>query len=67
MKDTLRYFFGKGDTVEFENFTLAHFLPILAAVTALFVLVYLPWFIKDKKAKKENFTNIAKENAVCNW
>lgn len=33
----LRYFFGKGDTVEFTNFTLAHFLPILAAV----VLIYL--------------------------
>ena len=39
MKDFFQYFFGKGDTVEFENFTLAHFLPILLAA-GLIVLIY---------------------------
>ena len=39
MKDVLRYFFGQGDTVEFQNFTLAHLLPILVGVAVIF-LVY---------------------------
>ena len=38
MKDFLIYFFGKGDTVEFTNFTLAHFLPILAAVGVILLI-----------------------------
>ena len=39
MLDFCRYFFGQGDTVEFENFTLAHFLPILIAV-GIICLIY---------------------------
>ncbi len=38
MKDFLIYFFGKGETEEFANFTLAHFLPILLAVGAIFLI-----------------------------
>lgn len=38
MLDFCRYFFGQGDTVEFENFTLAHFLPILIAVGIIFLI-----------------------------
>ena len=38
MVEFLKYFFGKGDTVEFTNFTLAHFLPILVAVAVIFVI-----------------------------
>ena len=29
MLEFFRYFFGMGDAIEFENFTLPHFLPIL--------------------------------------
>ena len=36
MLDFMRYFFGKGDEIEFSNFTLAHFMPIL--VTAVLIL-----------------------------
>lgn len=39
MKDFLIYFFGQGENVEFKNFTLAHFLPILFA-GALIYLIY---------------------------
>ncbi len=39
MLDFLKYFLGKGETVEFTNFTLAHFLPILLAA-ALIYLIY---------------------------
>ena len=39
MKDFFSYFFGQGDTEEFTNFTLAHFLPILVMV-GIIVLIY---------------------------
>lgn len=38
MLDFLRYFFGQGDAIEFENFTLAHFLPILIAADVIFLI-----------------------------
>ncbi|MBO7738487.1 MAG: TIGR02206 family membrane protein [Clostridia bacterium] len=44
MKEFLNYFFGKGETEEFTNFTLAHFLPILVAVG----IILLIWRFKDK-------------------
>lgn len=39
MLEFFRYFFGKGETIEFTNFTLAHFLPIVVAA----VLIYLTY------------------------
>ena len=39
MKAFLQYFFGKGDEVEFVNFTLAHWLPILI-MAGLVLLIY---------------------------
>ena len=38
MKDFLTYFFGIGSTVEFENFTLAHFAPIVIAVAVILLI-----------------------------
>lgn len=38
MLEFCRYFFGAGDTVEFENFTLPHFLPILVAIAVILVM-----------------------------
>ena len=38
MREFLAYFFGKGDTVEFTNFSAAHFLPILLAVATIFLI-----------------------------
>lgn len=32
----LSYFFGKGESVEFANFTVVHFMPILIVVGMLF-------------------------------
>ncbi len=40
MKEFFEYFFGKGEEVEFRNFTLAHFLPILLMI-AIIVLIYV--------------------------
>ena len=39
MKEFLRYFFGKGDVIEFHHFSLAHFLPILVGA-AIIGLIY---------------------------
>lgn len=36
MLEFFRYFFGQGETVEFVNFTLPHFLPIILAVALIF-------------------------------
>lgn len=38
MKEGLQYFFGAGREIEFANFTLAHFLPILVAVGIIFLI-----------------------------
>ncbi|MBE6632921.1 MAG: TIGR02206 family membrane protein [Ruminococcaceae bacterium] len=39
MKDFFHYFFGKGTEVEFNNFSLAHLLPILLMILAI-LLIY---------------------------
>ena len=38
MAGFFQYFFGKGETVEFTNFTLAHFLPIIIAAGIIFLI-----------------------------
>lgn len=38
MKEFFNYFFGQGETVEFVNFSLAHFLPILVGVIVIFLI-----------------------------
>ncbi len=40
MLDFLKYFLGQGDSVEFTNFTPAHFLPIVVAVGVIFLIYY---------------------------
>lgn len=52
MKEALRYFFGKGDTVEFENFTLAHLLPIAVAVLIIFLMYRFRNVLRDSKYEK---------------
>ena len=47
MKEFFHYFFGKGETEEFKNFTFAHFAPILVAAGIIFLIIYY----RDKIAK----------------
>lgn len=44
MKEFLKYFLGKGDGIEFSNFTFAHFAPILVMIG----LILLMWRFRDK-------------------
>ena len=53
MKDFFHYFFGQGTEVEFENFTLAHFLPILVAAGVIFAI----WHCREKLQKCEKEPN----------
>ena len=38
LKSFISYFFGQGETVEFTNFSLAHFLPIIALVAVVLLM-----------------------------
>lgn len=49
MLEFCRYFFGAGDTIEFENFTLPHFLPILLAVGIIFLIYHFRNNLRDMK------------------
>ncbi len=44
MKEFLIYFFGKGETEEFRNFTFAHFAPILLMIGVILLI----WRFGDK-------------------
>ena len=49
MREFFNYFFGAGDTVEFENFTLAHFLPIAVAVVIIYLIYRFRNEIRNSK------------------
>ena len=44
MKEFIKYFLGQGETEEFHNFTLAHFLPILVAAGVILAI----WFFRER-------------------
>ena len=52
MKDFLTYFFGQGTEVEFSNFTLAHFAPILFAIGIIYLIYRCRGKIRDSKWDK---------------
>ena len=49
MLDFIKYFLGAGETVEFTNFTLAHFLPILMAAAIIFLIYHYRNCIRELK------------------
>ncbi len=49
MKEFIEYFFGQGDQIEFTNFTLAHFMPILVAVAMIFLVKHFRSSIRLSK------------------
>ncbi len=51
MKAFFQYFFGQGEQVEFTNFSLAHFLPILVLIG----VIYIIWRFKSqiRNSKRE--------------
>ena len=57
MLEFLSYFFGKGESVEFTNFTVAHFMPIIIVVGIIFLIYRFRKNISDMKNEK-NFRYI---------
>ena len=47
MKEFFQYFFGQGAEIEFTNFSLAHFLPILLMVAVILVIRHFRDRIRD--------------------
>ena len=52
MLNFMRYFFGKGEEVEFSNFTLAHFLPILLTAALIYVIYRCRDGIREMKNER---------------
>ena len=52
MKEFLIYFLGQGETEEFANFTLAHFLPILVAVGVIIAIYRFREQIRERKRER---------------
>ena len=52
MKEFFQYFFGKGSEVEFTNFSLAHFLPILLMLAAIFAIYHYRDKIRNSKQEE---------------
>ena len=59
MKDFFKYFFGQGTEVEFRNFTLAHFLPILIMIGIIFGIYFYQDKLKNFKHEKGLRTALA--------
>ena len=52
MLDFLSYFFGKGESAEFSNFTVAHFMPIIIAAGLIFLIYRFRKNIEGMKNEK---------------
>ena len=65
MKDFFHYFFGQGETVEFKNFGLAHFLPILLMIGAIVFIYKFRHVIRDFKHEKTIRFVLAFTMIVC--
>ncbi len=53
MKKFFHYFFGKGDEVEFVNFTFAHFAPILLMIGLILLIYFFRDRIKGSRHEKK--------------
>ena len=53
MKKFFVYFFGKGDEIEFTNFSLAHFLPIIILISVIFLLYKFREQIRNCKCEEK--------------
>lgn len=52
MKEFLIYFFGKGETVEFANFTFAHFMPVIVMLVLVLLMAKFGDKIRSARCEK---------------
>ena len=65
MKEFFHYFFGAGDTPEFTNFSLAHFLPILLAACVILLIYRYRETIRTYKKEGTVRLGLALTMIVC--
>ncbi len=65
MKAFFAYFFGQGDSIEFENFTLAHFIPIALLFAIIFSIYKFADKIRECKYEKTISLTLAFTAIVC--
>lgn len=65
MKNWLIYFFGKGETEEFSNFTFAHFAPIILMIAVIFLIRHFRTQIRNSKFEKNLRYMLAFMLIVC--
>lgn len=65
MKDFFNYFFGKGENVEFVNFSLAHFLPIILMIVTIFLIKKYKNQLKNYKHEEKIRLGLAFTMIIC--
>ena len=65
MKNFFHYFFGKGDEVEFTNFSFAHFAPILVAAGVIFLIFKYRDALKNYKNESTVRLALAMAMIIC--
>ena len=65
MKDFFHYFFGKGDEVEFTNFSIAHFLPILLMIGVIILIIKYKNTLKNFKHEEKLRLGLALTMIIC--
>ncbi len=65
MKEAIAYFFGQGEEIEFKNFTLAHFLPIIVAIGIIFLIYKFRDKIRDSRHEKKISLTLAFVAIIC--
>ncbi len=65
MKKWIAYFFGKGESVEFESFTLAHFFPIVLLGVIIFLIYKFRNKLREYKHEKVIAMFLAFTAIIC--
>lgn len=65
MKNFFAYFFGQGDTVEFNNFSLAHLLPIVVMIIIILLIIKYGKKLKGYKHEERIRITMAFIMLVC--
>ena len=65
MKEFFNYFFGKGDEIEFTNFSLAHFIPLILLGVVIFLIIRYKDKIKEFKHEKTIRMTLAFMLIIC--
>ncbi len=67
MKERIAYFFGQGEEIEFRNFTVAHFLPIVVLGVIIFLIYKFREQIRNFKHERSIALALAFLAIICEF